>query len=157
VSLPKIVNALRELPLNGKDLLNFQRWVVFNYLIGNSDAHAKNISILISHAGFALAPFYDLLCVQVYGDNHLALYIGDEDTYDSIGSHSWEAFCDDCGFGLKPTLANFKKMALDLPKAWQTITNSAIKQLSLSNEETTLIQSMTDIFQKNCSAAISMT
>jgi serine/threonine-protein kinase HipA len=97
------------------------------------------------------------LCVQVYGDNHLALYIGDEDTYDSIGSHSWEAFCDDCGFGLKPTLANFKKMALDLPKAWQTISNSAIKQLALSNEETTLIQSMTEIFQKNCSAAISIT
>ena len=157
VSLPKIVNALRELPLNGKDLLNFQRWVMFNYLIGNSDAHAKNISILISHAGFALAPFYDLLCVQVYGDNHLALYIGDEDTYDSIGSHSWEAFCDDCGFGLKPTLANFKKMALDLPTARQKISNTAIKQSALSNEEAALIQSMTEIFQKNCSAAISMT
>ncbi len=54
-------------------------------------------------------------------------------------------------------LANFKKMALDLPKAWQTISNEAIKQLALSNEETTLIQSMTEIFQKNCSAAISMT
>jgi hypothetical protein len=48
-------------------------------------------------------------------------------------------------------------MALDLPKAWQTITNSAIKQLALSTEETSLIQSMTHIFQKNCSAVISMT
>jgi hypothetical protein len=48
-------------------------------------------------------------------------------------------------------------MALDMPKAWQTVSNAAIKQLALSTEETTLIQSMTEIFQKNCSAAISMT
>jgi len=48
-------------------------------------------------------------------------------------------------------------MALDLPKAWQKISNTAIKQLAMSNEEISLIQSMTEIFQKNCSAAISMT
>lgn len=156
-SLSQIVKALRELPLKGKDLFNFQRWVMFNYLIGNSEAHAKNISIFISTSGFALAPFYNLLCLQVYGDNQLALSIGNEDTYDSIDSHSWKVFCDDCGFGLKPTLANFKKMALDLPKAWQTLSNTAITQLPLRDEEISLIHSMTDVFQKNCSAAISMT
>lgn len=44
-------------------------------------AHAKNISVLIDETGFALAPFYDLLCVQAYGDDRLALYIGDDDTH----------------------------------------------------------------------------
>lgn len=41
-------------------------WVVFNLLVGNSDAHLKNLSFLVSHEGVRLAPFYDLLSVAVY-------------------------------------------------------------------------------------------
>lgn len=41
-------------------------WLVFNVLVGNSDAHLKNLSFLISHEGVQLAPFYDLLSVATY-------------------------------------------------------------------------------------------
>lgn len=41
-------------------------WVVFNLLTGNSDAHLKNLSFLVSADGIQLAPFYDLLAVGVY-------------------------------------------------------------------------------------------
>lgn len=41
-------------------------WLVFNALVGNSDAHLKNISFLVSEEGVQLAPFYDLLSVAVY-------------------------------------------------------------------------------------------
>ena len=41
-------------------------WLVFNVLIGNSDAHLKNLSFLVSHEGVQLAPFYDLLSVACY-------------------------------------------------------------------------------------------
>ncbi len=41
-------------------------WVVFNLLTGNSDAHLKNLSFLVSAEGIQLAPFYDLLAVGVY-------------------------------------------------------------------------------------------
>lgn len=41
-------------------------WLVFNLLVGNSDAHLKNISFLVSEEGVQLAPFYDLLSVAVY-------------------------------------------------------------------------------------------
>lgn len=41
-------------------------WLVFNVLVGNSDAHLKNLSFLVSHEGVQLAPFYDLLSVGVY-------------------------------------------------------------------------------------------
>jgi len=40
-SIPKLVEALRDLPVRAVDLLQVQRWVMFNYLIGNADAHAK--------------------------------------------------------------------------------------------------------------------
>lgn len=46
--------------------MNIFRWLVFNVLVGNSDAHLKNLSFTVSHEGIRLAPFYDLLCVAVY-------------------------------------------------------------------------------------------
>lgn len=41
-------------------------WLVFNVLLGNSDAHLKNLSFLVSHEGIQLAPFYDLLSIATY-------------------------------------------------------------------------------------------
>lgn len=41
-------------------------WLVFNVLVGNSDAHLKNLSFLVSHEGIQLAPFYDLLSVAAW-------------------------------------------------------------------------------------------
>ncbi len=37
------------------------RWTLFNVLIGNSDAHLKNLSLIASSEGYELAPHYDLL------------------------------------------------------------------------------------------------
>lgn len=50
-------------------------WLVFNILTGNSDAHLKNLSFLVSDEGIALAPFYDLLSEAAYGTR----------TYDKTG------------------------------------------------------------------------
>lgn len=42
-------------------------WLVFNVLVGNEDAHLKNLSFLTYGSKVRLAPFYDLLCMSVYG------------------------------------------------------------------------------------------
>jgi serine/threonine-protein kinase HipA len=44
------------------------RWAIFNFLIGNADAHAKNLAMIFTDRGPRLAPFYDLICTQVYPD-----------------------------------------------------------------------------------------
>ena len=49
-----------------KDTRRLLQLVIFNGLIGNSDAHAKNISFLHGENGTTLAPFYDLLSTYVY-------------------------------------------------------------------------------------------
>lgn len=49
-------------------------------LIGNSDAHGKNISFFVSSGGLEPAPLYDLVCVNVYGDAYvqdMAMAYGD--------------------------------------------------------------------------------
>lgn len=41
-------------------------WLVFNVLVGNSDAHLKNLSFLVLPGGIELAPHYDLLSTALY-------------------------------------------------------------------------------------------
>ncbi|WP_396433368.1 HipA domain-containing protein [Limnohabitans sp.] len=156
VSLPKIVKAFRDVKLPGKDLLSVQRWVMFNYLIGNSDAHAKNISVMVNNQAYGLAPFYDLMCVQAYGDHDLALFIGDESTYETVGVHSWKAFCHDCGFAFKPTMALFRKMAKDVRRCWDKTVSTAIRQYPLTSAERALIERIGAIIDANSRAASSM-
>ncbi|WCM93201.1 HipA domain-containing protein [Acidovorax sp. NCPPB 2350] len=156
-SLPKLVAALRALRVRGRDLLDFQRWVMFNYLIGNADAHAKNVSVLIDGQGYRLAPFYDLLCVRAYGDTGLALFIGGEETFDAVGRHSWEALCDDCGFRLADTLREFRAMAAALPSAWNQVRARIDRQMQPTPAERQLLDTMATVFALHGSNALSMT
>jgi serine/threonine-protein kinase HipA len=158
VSLPKLAHALRALGVRGKDMLAFQRWVMFNYLVGNADAHAKNLSVLISagQPGYQLAPFYDLLCVRAYGDTGLALFIGDEDTFDVVGLHSWEAFCQDCGFAVKETLQQLHAMAVGLLPAWHKVRTKIDQQNQPTDAERAVLDKMTHVFQLHQGYVMSM-
>lgn len=158
VSLPKIVRALRALPVKARDLLHVVHWVMFNYLIGNADAHAKNISVLVSDKGYRLADFYDLLCVRAYGDESLALYIGDQETFDSVGAHSWQELCEDCGFSALTTLKELRAMATALMPAWTRVLGK-LKKLNpdMTATEQDLLQRMTTVFEQHSQAALSMT
>jgi serine/threonine-protein kinase HipA len=157
VSIPRLVEALRNLPVRGADLLQVQRWVMFNYLIGNADAHGKNLSVLVDHQGYRLAPFYDLLCVKAYGDDSLALFIGDEETFSAVGAHSWEALCKDCGFRLPETIKGFRKMAQDLLPAWRKVRDRVMSDTQATHAETGLLARMTQVFEAHAAHALSMT
>ena len=148
VSLPKMVNALRALRVRGSDMLAFQRWVMFNYLVGNADAHAKNLSLLIDagRPGYRLAPFYDLVCVRAYGDTGLALFIGDEDRFDTVGRHSWEALCADCGFAVNETLKELRTLTLALLPAWDKVRAQIEKADTPTEAEHAILDKMTQVF-----------
>jgi serine/threonine-protein kinase HipA len=49
------------------DLRNFVEWLFFNLYVGNTDSHAKNLSIYnLPGKGTTLTPFYDLMCTRLY-------------------------------------------------------------------------------------------
>lgn len=62
-NLAALANACRSPAVARPKLFS---WLVFNVLVGNSDAHLKNLSFLVSHEGVQLAPLYDLLSVAAY-------------------------------------------------------------------------------------------
>ncbi|NOY85767.1 MAG: type II toxin-antitoxin system HipA family toxin [Deltaproteobacteria bacterium] len=86
--------------LDRKKLLE---WTVFNTLIHNADAHAKNISLLLLPDEIRLAPFYDLLCTKVYEgvSEKLAMKIGGENRPQWIQLRHWERFAEAVGIGSK--------------------------------------------------------
>lgn len=65
-ALTRAAGACRSRALTRQKLY---RWLVFNLLVGNHDAHLKNLSFLVDRDGIALAPHYDLLCTTLYGSN----------------------------------------------------------------------------------------
>lgn len=46
--------------------LRLFRWVLFNFLVGNGDAHLKNLSFRYGSDGVVLLPHYDLLSTVIY-------------------------------------------------------------------------------------------
>jgi serine/threonine-protein kinase HipA len=59
-----------------EDLENLLRYVTFNAVLGNGDAHAKNYSLVhVAPRTLRLAPLYDVLCTSFYEQHRLALYI----------------------------------------------------------------------------------
>ena len=86
---------------SGRDVLSLIDWVIFNYLIGNSDAHGKNLSLLLLPEGPRLAPFYDQLSTRIsvhYGLSQvLAMRIGEEGDPAAIRREHWERFADEAG------------------------------------------------------------
>ena len=82
----KIINEFSENRLS--DIIRFTEWIIFNYLIGNTDAHAKNLSLLHSDSSVKLAPFYDLLSTEIYPENiidhEMAMLINGKGKYSSL-------------------------------------------------------------------------
>jgi serine/threonine-protein kinase HipA len=63
------------------DLREFLDGLLFNFMIGNHDAHGKNFSLLLDGPrALRLAPFYDLLSTQVFDGTRkkLAMRLGGE-------------------------------------------------------------------------------
>lgn len=81
------------------DSQNLLRWQIFNVLAGNSDGHAKNLSLLYQVNGdVRLAPFYDLICTRAIEriDYHLAFDIGGQRNPEQITQEHWNTLAKDC-------------------------------------------------------------
>lgn len=76
------------------------RWQIFNVLVGNTDGHAKNISLLQDdHGLWQVAPAYDLVGTLVLGYHPgLAFSIGGQDNSQQLLPRDWQAFAKECRF-----------------------------------------------------------
>ena len=110
----KVLNQTAT-PANSK--LRFVRQVIFNYLIGNTDAHAKNFSVYLTNDGITLTPAYDLLCSSIYDcDQRIAMKIGKARYYSDVTEKDWEIFAQDLDISHKIVQAELERQKEYLPK-----------------------------------------
>lgn len=101
------------------DVDRFLQANMFNWLIGGTDAHAKNYSFLIGAGDEArLAPLYDLSSQLPYPDliaQRLAMKIGDQYDVGRIGVSDWRKLARACAVEEERVLAMLGEMARALP------------------------------------------
>jgi serine/threonine-protein kinase HipA len=107
------------------DRMALLRWAIFNCLIGNADAHAKNLAMIFTDRGPRLAPFYDLICTQVYPDlmEKQAMRIGGENRPSWIQQKHWEKFGDSVEIKPSLVLKTLKDMSAAIIPAAQKLSN----------------------------------
>ena len=99
--------------MTAADTLRLLDHVIFNICVCNTDAHAKNYSLLISGQGFAMAPLYDVLCAAAWDGitRNLAQKIAGKNRGEHLKRRHWERFATECGLNPTRTVARTKALA----------------------------------------------
>lgn len=89
-------NLLLQVTYPVKDRLKLIERVIFNFLIGNTDAHGKNFSLLHYDNGkIQLSPAYDILSARAYKKltKNMAMSIDNQYIVSRVTPENWEDFC----------------------------------------------------------------
>ena len=99
-TIPKCFQLIKKMRLGTIGQVDFLRRIIFNILIGNGDAHAKNFSVLYRGKSTQLAPVYDLLCTEIYDSlvHETAMSIGGETSFPGISRESFTRMARECKF-----------------------------------------------------------
>jgi serine/threonine-protein kinase HipA len=88
------------------DLARLLDAVIFNYFVGNNDAHGKNFSLLYrgtrtENFEVRLAPLYDVVSTVYYPElsRDMAMRIGDEYSSEKVTAKNFEQLAEEAGLG----------------------------------------------------------
>ncbi len=127
----EIVEAIRTQSREPEeDAWTFARAAMLNWIIGGTDAHAKNYSMLIGAGGQArLAPLYDVASTLPYGFHprrlRLATKIGGTYRLEDIHSRHWTRFAAEVRLPAADVLDMGRTMAATLPEVFAGIVAQA--------------------------------
>lgn len=104
-----------------EDQLKLWNILIFDYLIGNTDNHLKNYSLLYSPdlKSIRLAPAYDIVSTAVYDQStrEMAFGIGSERILDEVTRNSFLAAASEAGLGTRLAMRYFDRMTERFPAA----------------------------------------
>lgn len=134
-SLQMLFNSATSCRVPALTIRDMLSWTLFQLLIGNSDAHAKNISFFVGKEGIDLAPAYDLVCLDVCGDQYdrdMAMAIGD--VFDPEDIQAWQIaeMCFECKLPQRQTARMLDALCNNMLRALAKI---SLPELLTSTEE----------------------
>lgn len=113
--MAQMFRVLRECSADPvQDQLKLWDRVIFNYLIGNTDAHIKNYSLLYSPdmRSIRLAPAYDIVSTVVYENStrEMSMKIGNVMDIDDVTAESFEQVASEVGLGRSLAMKRYNMM-----------------------------------------------
>ncbi len=107
-------------------ILRLLDYVIFNALIGNHDAHAKNFSLLYRGKTPVLAPFYDTLSTAVYPTltPRMAMKIGSKYKFSELQARHWLQFSEGVGLARAQARRRILELATSLPPTARKLQSS---------------------------------
>lgn len=105
--------ALTRKAMRAPDILQLLDYVIFNIVVCNTDAHAKNYSLMINSQGFSIAPIYDVMCAAAWDGvtRNLAQRIAGKNRGEHLKRRHWQEFASDCGLQPKRMVARVEAVA----------------------------------------------
>ena len=105
--------ALTRNVMGAADVLNLLDHVIFNIIACNTDAHAKNYSLMISGKGFRLAPIYDVMCAAAWDGitRNLAQKIAGKNRGEHLKRRHWQTFAAECGLNATRLIKRIEELA----------------------------------------------
>ena len=127
-------------------------YVIFNALIGNHDAHAKNFSLLYSGKSPVLAPFYDTLSTAVYPTltPKMAMKIGSKYKFSEVQARHWDQFAEGVGF----TKAQAKRRILELAKSLPATARELQSAPGLGLSGNMVVERIIALIEQRCALTI---
>jgi len=112
VSFPLLFDQLRHVTRKATGRLAMLRWSLFNFVIGNCDAHGKNFSFHVHPSGLSTAPWYDLVSVVQYPhlSHELAMAYGDEFSIDQVKAFALAEFAYRAGIDRQLLIRESKRL-----------------------------------------------
>lgn len=133
-----IIEFLRANQLSETDVVQFAVGLMLNFLIGGTDAHAKNYAILepVDETP-RLAPFYDIASIFGYdergdrkGERKMAMSIGGEYHYERIEWRHWLRLCQEAKLDAGLIAGLLRHYAEILPDAFNDTAKTALAEVS---------------------------
>jgi serine/threonine-protein kinase HipA len=137
------LHKLCQVPASAQVLM--LQWLMFNFIIGNSDAHAKNFSFLVNEKGLQAAPLYDLVSGLRYGYKDMAQSVGGETHLDVISTEEWKRLAKDCGIAFILLQYLGKQIAASVQRSAEELQNQLTTETSQAN---------TDVIRYVCKLAL---
>ncbi len=126
-ALKDVAEATRS---RGVSRLRLYEWALFNVLVGNRDAHLKNLSFFVGTRGIELAPHYDLLCTAVFDagdrvhewmDLEMSLALPGATRYAQVTRAAVLALADELGVGRPAAVRMLDRMLRDARPAMDAL------------------------------------
>jgi len=110
------------------DIGTLVKWGLFNYLVGNCDAHSKNLSLLHNTDGtVSLAPVYDLISTAIYDgrfgsklSRNMGMRIGLHENIDKVDAEDFSIFAQNVHVRQQQIVSLGQELIREIPLAFNT-------------------------------------